>query len=45
MTGKSKSPGAATAMRQINQVWLDNRIEDLAPLVHSETVSLKAYSN
>ena len=38
MTDKSKSLRAAAAMRQINQAWLDNRIEDLAPLVHSEIV-------
>ena len=25
-------------MRQINQAWLNGRVEDLAPLVHSEIV-------
>jgi ketosteroid isomerase-like protein len=29
---------AAAAMRQINQAWLDGRVEDLAPLVHPEIV-------
>jgi len=28
----------AAAMRQINQVWLDGKVQDLEPLVHSEIV-------
>ena len=28
----------AAAMCQINQVWLDGKVEDLAPLLHSEIV-------
>ena len=28
----------AAAMRQINQVWLDGKVQDLALLVHSEIV-------
>ena len=29
---------AAAAIRQINQAWLDGRVEDLAPMVRSEIV-------
>ena len=28
----------AAAMRQINQVWLDGQVQDLAPLVHTQIV-------
>jgi ketosteroid isomerase-like protein len=35
---ESKRESAAAAMRQINQAWLTGRVEDLAPLVHSEIV-------
>jgi ketosteroid isomerase-like protein len=38
MTDESKSEDAATAMRRINRAWIDGRIEDLTPLVHSEIV-------
>lgn len=36
MVDESKRENAATAMRQINQAWLEGRIEDLAPLAHPE---------
>jgi Domain of unknown function (DUF4440) len=35
---ESKREGATAAMRQINQAWLKGRVEDLAPMVHSEIV-------
>jgi uncharacterized protein (TIGR02246 family) len=35
---ESKRESAAAAMRQINQAWLKGRVEDLAPLVHSDIV-------
>lgn len=35
---ESKRETAAAAMRQINQAWLKGRVEDLAPMVHSEMV-------
>lgn len=35
---ESKRENAVAAMRQINQAWLKGRVEDLAPLVHSEIV-------
>ncbi len=35
---ESKRESAAMVMRQINQAWLDGRVEDLAPMVHSEIV-------
>ena len=35
---ESKRESASAAMRQINQAWLKGRVEDLAPLVHSEVV-------
>ena len=38
MVDESKREGAATAMRQVNQAWLDGRIEDLASMVHREIV-------
>ncbi len=36
MVDESKHESAATAMRRINQAWLDGRIEDLASMVHQE---------
>jgi ketosteroid isomerase-like protein len=38
MVDESKREDAATAMRQINQTWLDGQVQDLAPMVHSEIV-------
>ena len=38
MVDESKREDAATAMRQINRVWLDGQVQDLAPMVHSEIV-------
>ena len=35
---ESKHESAAAVMRLINQAWIDGRVEDLAPLVHSEIV-------
>src|SRR5579862_597827 len=35
---ESKNMRAAAAMRQINQAWIDGRVEDLGPLVHPEIV-------
>src|ERR1700722_5436714 len=35
---RSKSENATAAMRQINEAWLGGRVEDLAPMVHSEIV-------
>lgn len=35
---ESKRESAAAAMRQINEAWLNGRVEDLAPFVHSEIV-------
>ena len=37
---ESRREDAAAAMRQINQVWLDGRVADLAPLVHPEIVTV-----
>ena len=36
MAGESKRDNAAATMHRINQAWLDGRVDDLAPLVHSE---------
>ena len=38
MIDESKREDAAAAMRLINKAWLDGRVEDLAPMVHSEIV-------
>ena len=38
MSYESKREDAATAMRQINQAWLDGQVQDLAPMVHPEIV-------
>src|SRR5947207_11604078 len=38
MVDESKREDATAAMRQINQAWLDGRIQDLAPLLHAEIV-------
>jgi hypothetical protein len=38
MVEESKSDGAAETMRQINQAWLNGRVEHLAPMVHPEIV-------
>jgi len=38
MVDQSKREDAATAMRLINRVWLDGRVEDLAEMVHPEIV-------
>lgn len=35
---ESKREDAAAAMRQINQAWIEDRIQDMAPLVHPEIV-------
>lgn len=35
---ESKPEDAAEAMRRINQAWIEGRVEDLAPMVHSEIV-------
>jgi ketosteroid isomerase-like protein len=35
---ESKRESAAAAMRQINQTWVNGRVEDLAPMVHAEIV-------
>ena len=35
---ESKRQTAAAAMSEINEAWLRGRVEDLAPLVHSEMV-------
>ena len=35
---ESKREIAAAALRQINQAWLNGRVEDLGPLVHSDIV-------
>jgi hypothetical protein len=37
---ESKQESAAAAMRQINHAWLKGRVDDLAPLVHSEIVTV-----
>ena len=37
---ESKQESAAAAMRQINQAWLNGRVEDLAPLVHLDIVTV-----
>jgi hypothetical protein len=38
MVDESKREDATAAMRQINQAWIDGRVEDLAPMVHPEIV-------
>jgi hypothetical protein len=38
MIEESKRERAATRMRQINQAWLDGRVEDLAQCVHPDIV-------
>jgi ketosteroid isomerase-like protein len=38
MVDESKRENAATAMRQINQAWLNGRVEDVGPMVHPEIV-------
>src|SRR3954467_13106810 len=38
MVDEPKGEDAATAMRQINQAWLNGQVEDLAPMVHPEIV-------
>jgi len=38
MSDESKREGAASAMRQINRAWLDGKVQDLAPMLHSELV-------
>lgn len=38
MADESKREDAATAMRQINRVWLDRQVQNLASMVHSEIV-------
>jgi hypothetical protein len=35
---ESKRESASAAMRQINQAWLNGRVDDLAPMMHSEIV-------
>lgn len=35
---ESKHERAAVAMRQINQAWIEGRVEDLGPMVHPEVV-------
>jgi hypothetical protein len=38
MVEESRREDVIAAMRQINQAWLSGRVQDLAPLVHSEIV-------
>src|SRR5437870_4876197 len=38
MIDESNREDAATAMRQINQAWLNGQVQDLAPMVHPEIV-------
>jgi len=38
MIEEPKHDGAAETMRQINQAWLNGRVEELAAMVHSEIV-------
>ena len=38
MEEESRRDGPANTMRQINQAWLNGRIEDLVPMVHPEMV-------
>jgi len=38
MSDESKREAAAAAMRQINQAWIEGRVDELAPLVHAEMV-------
>src|ERR1700716_2308338 len=38
MVDESTREAAATAMRQINQAWLDGRVQDLASMVHSKII-------
>ena len=40
MVDESKREDAATAMRQINQAWLNGQVEELVPMVHSEIVTV-----
>ena len=40
MIDEPKREDAANAMRQINQAWLAGRIQDLAPMVHSEIITV-----
>jgi hypothetical protein len=35
---ESRREDSAAAMRRISRAWLDGRVEDLAPMVHSEIV-------
>ena len=37
---ETKRESAAAAMRQINQAWIEGRVEDLGPMVHSEIVTV-----
>src|ERR1700688_3434401 len=38
MIQESDRESAAAAMRQINRIWLDGQVEDIATMVHSEIV-------
>ena len=38
MVDESRREDSAAAMRRISRAWLDGRVEDLAPMVHSEIV-------
>jgi hypothetical protein len=38
MTEEHLRQSALATLRQINQTWLDGRVDDLAPLVHPEIV-------
>ena len=38
MAYESERDGAAATMRQINQTWLDGRVESLAAIVHPDIV-------
>jgi ketosteroid isomerase-like protein len=38
MIDESKRADVAKAMRQINQAWLNGKVQDLAPVVHAEIV-------
>ncbi len=37
---ESKRESAAAAMHQINRAWLEGRVEELAPMVHAEIVTV-----
>ena len=37
---ESKRESATAAMHEINRAWLDGRVEELAPLVHAEIVTV-----